>query len=214
MRKFVFLFLLGASIASCGNKTETKKEPTTGNLKLRLKDSVANGIAENQINPYAVVDVSPMDMAYFPADYPKLKMANHSGGPPKARVIYSRPHLQGRHIFHEVLKHGEPWRLGANESTELDLFSDAIIQGKKISKGRYILYCIPQPDKWTIIINSNTDSWGLEPDKSKDVAKFDAPVTKTKNSLEYFTIIFERTEKGANMLMAWDDAEVRLPLEF
>lgn len=215
MRKFVLLFLLGVAITSCGNKSETKKEPTTGNLKLRLKDSVANSIAENQINPYASVDISPMDMAYFPADYPKLKMANPSSAEmPKARVIYSRPHLQGRHIFHEVLKYGEPWRLGANESTELELFSEATIQGKKVNKGRYILYCIPQPENWTIVINSNTDSWGLEPDKSKDVSKFDVPVTKSNNSLEYFTIIFEKTEKGATLLMAWDDAEVRLPVEF
>lgn len=215
MRKIVFLLLVSGFVFSCSDSDDVKTRTSSGNLRLKIKDTTANGAVENKVNPYAVVDISPMDMAYFPADYPKLKMANPSSAEmPKARVIYSRPHLQGRHIFHEVLKYGEPWRLGANESTELELFSEATIQGKKINKGRYILYCIPQPEQWTIVINSNTDSWGLEPDKSKDVATFEVPVTKSNNSLEYFTIIFEKKKEGTSLLMAWDDVEVRLPVEF
>ncbi|MBK6936330.1 MAG: DUF2911 domain-containing protein [Chitinophagaceae bacterium] len=214
MRKYLSLLLLTGLFVSCGNNEETNLKTSAGDLRLRIKDSASNGFVEQKLNPYAAVDVSPIDMAYFPADYPKLKMANQAVGEPLARVIYSRPHLQGRHIFHEVLKYGEPWRLGANESTELELFSDVSIKGKKIKEGRYVLYCIPQPDTWTVVINNNTDSWGLQPDKSKDIGKFEVPATKTNNSIEYFTIIFEKTNAGANLLMAWDDTEVRLPLLF
>src|SRR5262245_42456834 len=77
--------------------------------------------------PFPVVDISPMDMSYYPADYPKLKMAKTADGPPMARVVYSRPQLQGRNLFSGILKYGEPWRLGANEATELHLFRDASI---------------------------------------------------------------------------------------
>lgn len=198
-------------LLSCNNK----KEAETVSADKKAADSMRASKRERpSVNPYAPVDISPMDMSYFPADYPKLKMAKATTAPPLARVVYSRPHLEGRHIFHEVLKYEEPWRLGANEATELDLFSDATIQDKKIKSGRYILYCIPHKDSWTIVLNSNIDSWGLEPDPSKDIARFTVPVMKMKVSVEYFTMVFEKKEPGAELVMAWDDAEVRLPIQF
>ncbi len=212
MKLFAGILISGLILSSCGGKSG--KDKNGGNTSpqdtLTIKK---NGNRPNPVNPYAQIDMSPMDMAYFPADYPKLKMA-HQAAPLLARVIYSRPHLQGRHIFHEVLKYGEPWRLGANEATELELFSPATIEGKKIKAGRYILYCIPQTDKWTVVLNSNIYSWGLQQDPAEDVARFEVPVTKTENSLEFYTMIFEAAEGGANLLMAWDDAEVRLPIKF
>src|SRR6476661_8429432 len=119
---------------------------------------------QNGANPYEPVDVSPMDISYFPIDYPVTKMAHPNMNVPMARVIYSRPHKQGRVIFGSLLKWGERWRLGANEATELELFQDATIQNKKVAKGRYVLYCIPQPDVWTIVFNTNLYSWGLKQD--------------------------------------------------
>jgi len=197
---------------SCSDgKLEETKDPVSS----VSKDSApANRSERPAANPYNGVDVSPMDMVYYPVDYPKLKMAHTLTTPPLARVIYSRPHLQGRHIFHEVLKYDEAWRLGANEATELTLFKDAMVQDKKIKAGRYSLYCIPHTDTWTIAINSNIDTWGLEPDTARDVARFIVPVVKTQNSLEYFTMIFEKKDPEALLLMAWDDVEVRLPFRF
>ncbi len=192
----------------------SKKEKETGTAIEKKPDSAAMVQPESSINPYASIDVSPMDMSYFPVDYPKLKMTKAVNTPPLARVIYSRPHLQGRHIFHEVLKYGEPWRLGANESSEFDLYADAIILGQKIPAGRYIIYCIPIQDNWTIVLNSNIDSWGLEPDPSKDFAKFIIPVHLTNSSLEYFTMVFEKSATGASLVMAWDNIEARLPISF
>ena len=83
-------------------------------------------------------DVSPMDMSYFPVNYPKLKMAKLVSQPPVMRLIYSRPHLQGRELFHDVLRYGEYWRLGANEATEIEFFRDVTIQNKRIHPGRYV----------------------------------------------------------------------------
>lgn len=177
-------------------------------------DTVSAGRPQPAVDSYAPVDVSPMDMSYFPVDYPKLKMAGAMNTPPLARVIYSRPHLEGRHIFREVLKYGEPWRLGANEATELQLFRTARIQDKSVSAGRYVLYCIPQPDNWTIVLNSHTDTWGLKPDSTRDVARFSVPVKRIAGRYEYYTMVFEKTPLGADLLMAWDDAEVRLPIRF
>ena len=211
MKTAALFFFTCLLLFSCDQKNEKSKTDITNVTK---DDSSISVKREKSINTYSPVDVSPMDISYFPADYPKLKMSNSTTALPKARVIYSRPHLQGRKLFPDVLKYGEPWRLGANEATELDLYTDAAIQGKKIKAGRYILYCIPEQDKWTIILNSNIDSWGLHPDSSKDIARFIVPTGKTANAIEFFTIIFQQTATGADLLMAWDDWEVKLPFTF
>jgi len=215
MKISAFFFLSTLLLFSCNNKQSGTIDANPG-VK---RDSAAKVKSENLVatgttNFYSPIDISQMDMSYYPVDYPKLKMTKTITSSPLARVIYSRPHLQGRKLFHDVLKYGEPWRLGANEATELELYTDATIQDKKIKAGRYILYCIPQQDKWTIVLNSNIDSWGLQPDLTKDIARFIVPVNQTKNSLEFFTMIFQQSNGMAELLMAWDNVEARLPMTF
>jgi len=139
------------------------------------------------------LDKSPMDMSYYPSSpssYPILKIQNKITEPLAMRLIYSRPQLNGRKVFGELQKYGEVWRLGANEATEIEFFKDVSINNKKIKKGRYTLYCIPYVDKWTIIVNKETDIWGaFKYDSAKDVVRKDVPVVKN-DSTELLTIIF------------------------
>ena len=182
-------------------------------IKLPAKDTVA--IQQVAANPYVPVDLSPMDISYLPDDYPILKMTNKIKTPPVARVIYSRPHRQGRKILGSLLKYGEPWRLGANESTELDVFQPLSINKKNIPVGRYVLYCIPEPDSWTIVFNSNLDCWGLKQDSTKDLYRFKIPVTIKNQSVEYFSMVFQPAASGtADLVMAWDNVEARLPVQY
>ncbi len=201
---FCFLFLL-----ACNGDTENKPiNDTTAKRDTQIINHI------NQ-NPYASVDLSPMDISYFPTDYPIQKMAKKITGQPVMRVIYSRPHKQGRKIFGSLLKYGEPWRLGANEATEIEFFQPVSIQNKKIAKGRFVLYCVPNEKNWTIILNTNIYSWGLKPDPSQDVFKFEVPVERPQSSIEYFTMVFEKAiDGGAFLLITWDDVLVRLPVKF
>ena len=195
---------------SCEQKP--KAEPVTE--KVTTPDTSNKQPTEITVNPYAPVDISPMDMSYFPVDYPKIKMTNANIAPPVARLIYSRPHLQRRALFNGILKYDEPWRLGANEASEIDFYKTVTIQGKKVPPGRYIIYGIPHVDKWTIILNSNIDSWGLKQDSSKDTGRFEIPIATNGHSLEYFTMVFEKTATGADLVIAWADIVARLPLQF
>jgi hypothetical protein len=157
------------------------------------------------------LDKSPLDVSYYPANYPILKMRGQANGEPLARILYSRPQLKGRNIFGEEVKYNEVWRLGANESTELELFKNAVIGGKKIPKGRYTLYCIPTESKWTIIINKDNYSWGSFTYKSdKDLARVDVPVQKNSEQVEALTIYFE----NSSIVMLWDNVKVNVPISF
>ena len=167
------------------------------------------------------IDRSPMDMIYFPVDYPKEKMTAPGLPDPLARVIYSRPQINGRIIFADssvsknfIQHYGQEWRLGANEATEIEFFKPVTINDKKIAAGRYIIYCIPFPDKWKIILNSNLFSWGLHMDKTKDIAQVELPVTKNYPRAEYFTMIFQKTDQGCALVMQWGDTKAVMPISF
>jgi hypothetical protein len=203
-----WMFVLFIALVSCNEqRSQPVPRPT-----LLPKDS--NLLKTDSINPFAPIDVSPMDMSYFPSDYPVQKMSGNASGSPVMRVIYSRPHRQGRKIFGSLLKYGEPWRLGANEATEIEFFKPVTIQNKKIGKGKYVMYAIPYQDKWTVVLNSNLNTWGLKQEPKDDVFKFDIPVQVTDRVVEYFSMVFQKNDNGADLVMAWDTTVARLPIQF
>ena len=184
------------------------EEKANGNSQVTINPAI--GTPTDKPLPLGV-DKSPMDMSYYPVDYPKLKMAKNVQEPLVARVIYSRPQKSGRTIFGDVLKYGSTWRLGANEATEIEFFKDVVINNQKVDKGRYVLYCIPFEDKWTIVMNTDLFTWGLKIDSTKDVHKFTIPINKTHYPFEVFTMEFEKAGKGAELIMEWDSVRAKLP---
>jgi len=159
------------------------------------------------------IDKSPMDMSYCPNGYPVLKIQDKITDPLVARVIYSRPQKNGRPIFGELVEYGKVWRLGANEATEIEFFKTVRINDKKIKKGRYTLYCIPYNDKWTLIINKEIDTWGsFKYDEKKDLVRMDLPVQKQTDVLDAFAMSFDKSTTGYNLIIAWDDIRVSLPI--
>ncbi|MEP7165243.1 MAG: DUF2911 domain-containing protein [Ferruginibacter sp.] len=184
-------------------------------MNVQAKDSLPS---KEATNPYATHDQSPMDMSYCPPDYPVLRMNGADSESLMARVIYSRPQKKGRVIFgnsgRSLRLYGKEWRLGANEATEIEFFKPVTIAGKKISKGRYIIYCIPYPDKWTIVLNSNLYTWGLHMDKTKDIFKTDVPTILQSPVIEDFTMLFQTASYGADLLMTWDNVKAVLPISY
>lgn len=161
------------------------------------------------------MDKSPMDMSYYPDGYPVLKIQDKIKEPLVARIIYSRPQKGGRFIFGELLEYGKLWRLGANEATEIEFYRDVKINKTKVKKGRYTLYSIPFADKWTIILNKETDTWGsFKYDAKKDLVRIELPVQKQTGTIEEFVMAFEKSITGADLIIAWDDIKLNLPIVF
>lgn len=161
------------------------------------------------------LDKSPMDMAYYPANYPVLRIQDKANEPLVARVIYSRPQKEGRTVFGGLVEYGQVWRFGANEATEIELYRDVRINNKKLPKGRYTLYAIPTANEWTVIFNKDTDIWGsFKYDEKKDVLRVTVPVQKLVTPVELFSIAFTKAGAGADMMIAWEEAMVTLPFRF
>lgn len=163
---------------------------------------------------FPVLDKSPMDMSYYPVNYPILKIQDKATEPLLARVVYSRPQRNGRNVFGELLEYNKVWRLGANEATEIEFYKDVTIGNKLVPKGRYTLYALPNLDKWTIMVNRETDTWGaFKYDSEKDIARADVPVQKINEPVEAFALFFEKGN-GASFLLtaAWEDVAISLPI--
>jgi hypothetical protein len=162
---------------------------------------------------FPLLDKSPMDMSYFPVNYPILRIQDKATEPLVTRLIYSRPQRNGRNVFGELLEYNKVWRLGANEATEIEFFKEVVINGKIIPKGKYTLYAIPTEEKWTIILNTETDIWGaFKYDSGKDIVRADVMVQKQAEPLEAFTMFFEKTVGGCVLIAAWDTSLVSLPI--
>lgn len=171
-----------------------------------------------QAQEFPPLDKSPMDMAYYPSKVALRAFAKtdkEKNAKPLIRVTYSRPKADGRAVFTELEKPGNMWRVGANEATEVMFFEDVKIDGKKVKAGRYTMYIMLGEEEWTVYFSTDNDGWGhyaFKPEASS-VAQITVPVEKTEQTIEHTSIMFEKAEPGAHMLIGWDDRMVRVPIE-
>ena len=157
------------------------------------------------------LDPSPADILYYPLTVAKAKDESK----PVMKVIYSRPGKKGRDIFGVLEQFGKVWRLGANEATEIRFFKNVWIGGKKVKAGTYSLFAIPEKDKWTMILNKQTDRWGAYTYNDQlDVVRVEVPVKTLEKAVETLSMTFNPQPEGANLVIAWDKTAVELPVTF
>lgn len=163
-------------------------------------------VLSNQVNAqkFSKIDVSPMDIASYPSAYDNANK--------QIKIIYSRPQLKGRPLS-KLAPNGEVWRTGANEAPELVLYTDFKLGDTTLKAGSYSLLTIPGEKEWTVIINSDLNTWGSYYYKeSNDVARVKVPISTSGKSLEAFSIAFEESDNGVSMHLAWDTVRVAVPL--
>ncbi|MGY0391909.1 DUF2911 domain-containing protein [Bizionia sp. KMM 8389] len=146
---------------------------------------------------FSELDKSPMDATSFPSDYKEPNKV--------IRVIYSRPQLNNR-LLSQLAPNDKVWRTGANEAAEITFYQDVNFGGKMITKGTYSLATIPGEKEWTVIINKDLNTWGSYfYNKEHDVARVTVPVVMAEESLEPFSISFD---KEGTMHMGWDKVRI------
>lgn len=128
-------------------------------------------------------------------------------------VTYSSPAVRGRQIWGKLVPYGQNWRTGANAATTVRFSRDVKVEGKPVKAGTYSLFTIPRANgAWTVVLNSNTKTWGNRGYKrSDDVARVRVtPVTSAHR--ERMTFIFvDTTDDGTTLSLEWE--KVRLPIK-
>ena len=159
------------------------------------------------------LDRSPLDIAYLPDNF-----AHDRIGDQKAiiKVTYSRPQKKGRDIFGGIVPFGKVWRTGANEATEIKIYQDITIGGKRLKAGTYSLFSIPGEEEWTLIFNSDLDFWGAYSYKEQnDVLRVTANARQIEATVEAFVIQFDSSsENKAKLILALDRTMVEVPVEY
>jgi hypothetical protein len=166
---------------------------------------------------FASLDKSAMDVVFYPNGAHRVEMTKDADKKaelmPKIRITYSRPLANGRVVFGDLVKYNEPWRLGANESTEVIFYTAVRIGADILSPGRYSLYCVPTADSWTLKVHPSI-AWGIYGfDFTKDLASVTAKVSNSNEKIEALSMTMYKAENGTVLLkIGWDKTTVEFPI--
>ena len=159
-----------------------------------------------------------------------MGMARTMLGDAYVRVVYGRPYKRGRaNIFgtkesNAVVPYGERWRTGANEATEITVTKDVLVGGQKLPAGTSSLSTTPGQTAWKVHFNSRLGLDGLgtfanDTFTPVDLVPTDVLVVSVSASalpeekeVDQLTFDFEKTANGAEMVLRWIRAEVRVPI--
>jgi hypothetical protein len=154
---------------------------------------------------FAKVDVSPMDGASYPNNW---KESNKL-----VKITYGRPQLKGRSLD-KLAPNDKVWRPGANEAPEITFYKDVTFGDKAVKAGTYTLYTIPTNGDWTVILSNQKNVWGAYYyDIKEDVARVSGKVSKSDESIESFSIVFEGEGENATMYLGWANTIVAVPVK-
>lgn len=127
------------------------------------------------------------------------------GGAKTINTVYSRPQMRGRKIYGDLVPFGKVWRAGANEATTFVTGSDLEIGGTKVPAGKYTIFTVPEPEKWTLIINKKTGEWGIPYKYESDkLARVGMKVSTLPSPVENFTIAYDKSDSGCTLRMDWE----------
>jgi len=121
-------------------------------------------------------------------------------------IDYSSPRAKGREIFGGLVPYGEVWRTGANEATTFVTTANLSVGGKDVPAGNYTIFTVPNPDKWTLIVNKKTEEWGIPYKYEADeLVRAEMSASKTPSTVENFTIAFHQSGNKCALSMEWEN---------
>ena len=163
-----------------------------------------------------VIGLSAQAQIKMPAASPTQTLSQDFGLG-KIEIVYSRPALKGRAAFGNgtvLAPTGTVWRTGANGATKVTFSHPVTVGGKLLAAGAYALFTIPGETEWTIIFNTNSNSWGsFSYKEAEDVVRFKVKAENTSNSTENFTINVDNiTPETATISLKWAKTLVNIPI--
>jgi hypothetical protein len=127
-------------------------------------------------------------------------------------IYYERPAVRGRteeYIFGSLVPWGKVWRTGAGNCTTIEFSTDVTINGKTVAKGKYALFTIPEKEKWTIILNTDTLAYGAyRYDQKKDIVRVESKVFRTNRFYESLTIDVDVIPNDSRIYISWLNTQV------
>lgn len=191
-RRHVQVLALVAALAVIGCGGGTGSEPAAG----AEGDAATGG---NALPILALDDVKPSQSGLVWQEVANTQI----------EVTYDRPVARGRDLFGGIVPFGEIWNPGANDATAIGFTRDVTINGNALPAGRYSLWAIPDPNRWTIIFNRQADVYHTPyPGEEDDALRFMASPRRGAH-METLAFYFAAVEKkDAELRLHWGETYV------
>lgn len=126
-------------------------------------------------------------------------------------ITYDRPVARGRDLFGGIVPFGEIWNPGANDATAISFSRDVTVNGNPLPAGRYSLWAIPDPNRWTIVFNRQADVYHTPyPGEGDDALRLMASPRRGAH-METLAFYFAAVEKkDAELRLHWGETYVPL----
>lgn len=157
-------------------------------------------------------------LAEVPAGPPRvspMSSVSQIVGVSEIAVIYSRPSVNQRQIWGDLVPWGEVWRTGANEATTITFSHDAEIDGHAVPAGSYGLFTIPGEEEWTVVFNKVADQWGaFQYNEAEDALRIKVKPRSAPHQ-ERFQVTFpEVGVDSAVVSLEWEEVAVPFDVQF
>jgi tetratricopeptide (TPR) repeat protein len=129
-------------------------------------------------------------------------------------ISYSRPAVNGRIIFGDLIPFDAYWRLGANENTKFTTSDPLFFGNDTLPAGTYALFAMPGKTSWKLAFYTEFGNWGMPPvwDPKKVALELTSTVSVRADLTENLTIGLDQLENsGADLFIAWDRVAVKFP---
>lgn len=126
-------------------------------------------------------------------------------------ITYDRPVARGRDLFGGIVPFGEIWNPGANDATAISFSRDVTVNGNPLPAGRYSLWAVPDPNRWTIVFNRQADVYHTPyPGEGDDALRLMASPRRGAH-METLAFYFAAVEKkDAELRLHWGETYVPL----
>ena len=132
------------------------------------------------------------------------------------KLCYSRPSARGRKVMGGLVPFDQPWRLGANEATSINVPVPVEIAGVRVEPGSYTVYAIPGASGWQIVVNRDVKRWGVPIDdavRRRDVGAGRVTPEPLSAPVETLTLKFAPTAGNTTeLVLEWEKTRVRIPI--
>ena len=129
-------------------------------------------------------------------------------------VEYFRPVARGRDsLFGRLVKWGEHWTPGANWAAVVDVDHDVRVEGQLLPKGKYSLWTVVRPDRWTVALHRSWRRFHLARPDSTDRQVSVSVKAETGPATDVLTFDFPEVATGATTLrLRWGTMVVPIHL--
>jgi hypothetical protein len=129
------------------------------------------------------------------------------------QIEYNSPAVRKRIIWGGLVAYDEVWVTGAHNATSISFSEDVLIDGKKVSKGKYAFFTIPSTKEWTLILNKNWEQHlADEYDSKNDVLRLKQIPISNEHTERLVYTIQGKDEKTALVEMAWEKLKINFEI--